>query len=123
MQLQDHNKMNTNKELMPKRSKRRGIVLVAVLIIVAMLLPLITLVIASLNTEGVNVQNQLVSSKVDQATQVALNEGIDLAQKSSQVPDWYTSNQQGSAAINNLAKTGVPREKYGPSGYEGAGPD
>jgi hypothetical protein len=106
--------------------RRRGIVLLAVLVFVALLLPLVTLVLTSINTESVATAEAVKGAKADLASQKALNDAISLVVQEKQYPDFLTSSAQPNTSIIVVdPQTGVRRDQLdnGAGGPTGAGMD
>src|SRR5690242_19665062 len=79
--------------------RRKGIVLLAVLVFVAILLPLVTLVLTSINTESVSTAEAVKGSRAELAAQKALNDSISLVVQEKAYPDFITSLTQPTTAI------------------------
>jgi hypothetical protein len=106
--------------------RRQGIVLLAVLVFVALLLPIVTLVLTSINTESVATAEAIKGAKSELAAQKALNDAISLVVQEKAYPDWYVSTQQpNTAIIVTDALTGVRRDLLddGSGGSNGPGDD
>ncbi|HES57994.1 MAG TPA: hypothetical protein ENO21_01030, partial [Firmicutes bacterium] len=78
---------------------RRGVVLLAVMVFVAGLLPLITLVLTSINTESVSTAVAIKGAKADLASEKALNDAISLVVQEKSYPSYWTSSTQPNTAI------------------------
>jgi hypothetical protein len=103
------------------QARRRGVVLLAVIIFVALLLPLVTLVLTSLNTEAVSTAEAIKGHKLDLASQKALNDAISLVVQQKSLPDYYSSATQPATAIVVLDPvTGFRRDQVPDSGVLGA---
>ncbi|MCB1221272.1 MAG: hypothetical protein H7A35_02470 [Planctomycetales bacterium] len=99
----------------------RGVVLLAVIIFVALLLPLVTLVLTSLNTEAVSTAEAIKGHKLDLASQKALNDAISLVVQQKSLPDYYSSANQPATAIVVLDPvSGFRRDQVPDSGVVGA---
>ncbi|MCB1217693.1 hypothetical protein KDL44_09875 [bacterium] len=103
------------------RRRPRGVVLLAVIIFVALLLPLVTLVLTSLNTEAVSTAEAIKGHKLDLASQKALNDAISLVVQQKNLPDYYNSATQPATAVVVLDPvTGFRRDQVPDSGVLGA---
>lgn len=100
---------------------RRGVVLLAVMVFVAGLLPLITLVLTSINTEAVSTAVAIKGAKADLASEKALNDAISLVVQEKAYPAYWTSvAQPNTAIIVNDPATGQRRNLIDDSGVPGA---
>ncbi len=108
--------------LIAKRSPRgrRGVILLAVLIFIALLLPLVTLVLTSINTESVATAEAIKGAKADMASEKALNDAISLVVQEKAFPSYWTSQRQPNTAIIVVdAETGFRRDEMPDSGAPG----
>jgi hypothetical protein len=105
--------------------RRRGIVLLAVLVFVALLLPLVTLVLTSINTESVATAEAVKGSRAELAAQKALNDAISLVVQEKSYPDYLTSRAQPANSVVVMDPSGVRRNQLddGAGGPTGAGMD
>jgi hypothetical protein len=79
---------------------RRGVILLAVLVFVALLLPLVTLVLTSINTESVSTAETIKGAKAEMAAEKAINDAVSLVVQEKAYPSYYTSvAQSGDATI------------------------
>jgi hypothetical protein len=102
-------------------SRRRGVVLLAVLIFIALLLPLVTLVLTSINTEQVATAEAIKGTKADLAAEKALNDAISLVVQERHFPDYWTSARQSNTAIIVVdPRTGYRRDEVPDQGANGA---
>lgn len=103
------------------RHDRRGIILLAVLVFVALLLPLITLVLTSINTESVATAEAIKGAKAELAAEKAINDAISLVVQDKSFPSFYTSAAQpDTAIIVTDPVTGWRRDQVQDSGSPGA---
>ncbi|MBN2081879.1 hypothetical protein JW859_06675 [bacterium] len=105
-------------------TERRGVILLAVLVFVALLLPLITLVLTSINTESVSTAEAIKGAKAEMAAEKAINDAISLVVQEKSTPAYYTSvTQPNTAIIVQDPLTGYRRDQIPDSGSGGAGLD
>lgn len=105
----------------PAAGRRRGVVLLAVLIFIALLLPLVTLVLTSINTEQVATAEAIKGTKADLAAEKALNDAISLVVQERHFPDYWTSARQSNTAIIVVdPRTGYRRDEVPDQGANGA---
>jgi hypothetical protein len=74
-------------------------ILLAVLVFVALLLPLITLVLTSINTESVSTAEAIKGAKAELAAEKAINDAIALVVQQKALPDYWTSAAQPNTAV------------------------
>lgn len=106
--------------------RARGVILLAVLVFVALLLPLITLVLTSINTESVSTAEAIKGAKAELAAEKAINDAIALVVQQKAAPDYWTSvGQPNTAIIVRDPISGVRRDMIDTSaaGNIGAGVD
>ncbi len=106
--------------------RSRGVILLAVLVFVALLLPLITLVLTSINTESVSTAEAIKGAKAELAAEKAINDAIALVVQQKSAPDYWTSvGQPNTAIIVRDPISGVRRDLIDTSaaGNVGAGVD
>ncbi|MCC7477461.1 hypothetical protein IT575_03290 [bacterium] len=100
--------------------KRRGVILLAVLIFIALLLPLVTLVLTSINTESVATAEAIKGAKADMASEKAMNDAISLVVQEKAFPSYWTSQRQPNTAIIVVDQaTGFRRDEMPDSGAVG----
>lgn len=105
-------------------TRRRGVILLAVLVFVALLLPLITLVLTSINTESVSTAEAIKGAKAEMAAEKAINDAISLVVQEKAYPQYYTSVTQPNTAIIVLDPvSGFRRDVVPDNGSGGAGLD
>ena len=103
------------------RPRKRGVILLAVLVFVAMLLPLVTLVLTSINTESVATAEAIKGAKSEMAAEKAVNDAISLLVQEKAYPAFYTSVEQSSDAIIVYdGATGYRRDEIPDQGADGA---
>lgn len=78
------------------KHSRQGVILLAVLIFVAGLLPLITLVLTSINTESVSTAQAIKGAKTELGSEKSLYDAISLVVQEKQYPDYWTSFYQSA---------------------------
>ncbi len=102
-------------------TRREGVILLAVLVFVALLLPLITLVLTSINTESVATAEAIKGTKAEMAAEKAINDAISLVVQEKAYPAYYTSATQPNTAIIVLDPvTGYRRDEVPDQGSPGA---
>jgi len=84
-------------QAVPRR--RRGVILLAVLVFIALLLPLITLVMTSINTESVSTAEAIKGAKANLAAEKAVNDAITLVVQQKESPNYWESVGQPNTAI------------------------
>ncbi|MDQ3023609.1 MAG: hypothetical protein M3R04_04360, partial [bacterium] len=91
------------------------------LIFIALLLPLVTLVLTSINTESVATAEAIKGAKADLAAEKALNDAISLVVQERNFPDYWTSAAQSNTAIIVVdPRTGFRRDQVPDQGAAGA---
>jgi hypothetical protein len=69
-----------------------GYILLAVLVFIALLLPLTTLVLSTVGQETIAANNLIVESKTKSAADAAVKSAISLVVERNQIPDYFVSN-------------------------------
>ena len=92
-------------------TQRRGVALLAVLVFVALLLPLVTLVLTSISTEQVATAEAIEGAKAEMGAEKATNDAISLVVQEKTYPNYHTSVAQPNTAIVVLdPQTGFDRD-------------
>ena len=93
---------------------RRGVILLAVLVFVALLLPLVTLVLTSINTESVSTAEAIKGAKAELAAEKAINDAVSLVVQEKEYPSYYTSvAQSADASIIGDPQFAIPSTSFG----------
>ena len=99
---------------------REGFVLLVVIAFIAVMLPLIIVVLATVSTETVSVAGAIKGSKAEAAAEQATTEAISIVLQEKQLPDYWASQNQSTNAIIADDGFGVRRDSIV---NNGAGPD
>jgi hypothetical protein len=107
-----------------RSTRRRGIALLAVLVFVALLLPLVTLVLTSISTEQVATAEAIKGAKAEMGAEKATNDAISLVVQEKTYPNYHTSVAQPNTAIVVLdPQTGYDRDVVPDGSTPGVGAD
>jgi len=111
--------MGIDRELARPRA-REGFVLLVVIAFIALMLPLIVVVLATISTETVSVAEAIKGSRAEAAAEQATAEAISIVLQEKQLPDYWTSVTQANNAVMVDDGFGVRRDNIA---NNGAGPD
>jgi len=113
----------------PRDEGRQGYILLAVIVFIALLLPIVTLVLSTVGQETIAANNLIVETKTRMAADAAVNSAISVLVEREQMPDYFVSNlpEHIRRAIivddNGVLRWNIDNDGAGLDGIYGTGDD